>query len=203
MNVPQNIKRDTLRFTYADYRTWPEGERWELVGGEAWNMSPAPTWGHQELLGAIFVELRDFLKGKPCRPFIAPVDVFLPDPGHDPNNTDTIDTVVQPDLGVVCDRSKITPRGVMGAPDLVMEIISPSSVLRDLNLKKELYGRHGCREYWVWDANLAWVSRFVRQTEGTWDEGTTYDSSQTAESVILPGFRMVLPELRAEMGLKD
>ena len=201
--MPQNLKRDTLRFTYADYRTWPEGERWELVDGEAWNMSPAPTWGHQELLIILSRELGNFLKGKPCRPFIAPVDVFLPNPGHDPSNTDSIDTVVQPDLGVVCDRGKITPRGVRGAPDLVMEIISPSSVLRDLNLKKELYGRHGCREYWVWDANLTWVSRFVRQAEGSWDEGLTYDSSQTAESAILPGFKMVLPELRAEMGLKD
>jgi Uma2 family endonuclease len=203
MNRVQNKKPAAARFTYADYRTWPESERWELVHGEAWNMSPAPGWGHQKLAIIIAREMSSFLKDKPCQPFIAPVDVFLPNPGQDSTNLDAIDTVVQPDLGVVCDSSRITPRGVMGAPDLVMEIISPSSVLRDLNLKKDLYGRHGCREYWVWDANLAWVSRFVRQADGNWDEGTTYDSSQTAESILLPGFRLALPELRAEMGLKD
>ena len=203
MNTAQHKKPSGSHFSYADYRTWPENERWELIHGEAWNMSPAPAWGHQELLGIIFSDLRSFLKGKPCRAFIAPVDVFLADPGHNPNDLDSVDTIVQPDLGVVCDRAKITPRGVMGAPDLAMEIISPSSVIRDLNLKKDLYGRHGCREYWVLDVNLTWVSRFVRQPDGTWDEGTTYDSSQTAESLLLPGFRLVLPDLRSEMGLKE
>lgn len=166
-------------------------------------MSPAPSWGHQELSVIISSELRTFLKGKPCRPFAAPTDVFLPNPGDDLSNPDSIDTVVQPDLGVVCDSSKITPRGVMGAPELIMEIISPHSVIRDLNLKKELYGRHGCCEYWVCDARLAWVTRFVRQADGNWDEGTSYDPSQTAESVILPGFRLVLSELRKELGIKD
>lgn len=198
----QTNKPRTSRFTYGDYRTWPESERWELIDGEAWNMSPAPSWGHQELALVISRELSAFLKGKPCRPFMAPVDVLLAKPGSaiDP---DSIDTVVQPDLGVVCDSAKITPRGVMGAPDVVMEIISPSSVLRDLNVKKDVYGKHGCREYWVWDVRLAWVSRFVRQADGHWDEGTTFSGSDIAESVVLAGFRLSLPELRAELGIKD
>ena len=203
MSHAQNVKPGTAHFTYGDYRTWPENERWELIGGQAWNMSPAPAWNHQTLAGIIFAELRAFLKGKPCRPFIAPVDVFLPEAGHSASDLDSIDTVVQPDVGVVCDPAKITPRGVLGAPDVVMEVLSPNSVLRDLNLKKDLYARHGCREYWVWDAKLSWATRFVLQSAGHWDAGTAYDPSQTAESAILSGFKLSLPDLRAELGIKD
>lgn len=190
-------------FTYADYRTWPDGKRWELVRGTAWAMAPAPSWQHQELSGIIFGELRNLLKRKPCKPFAAPVDVFLPEAGEDPEDPDGISTVVQPDLGVVCDRSRITSRGVMGAPDLVMEIISPHSVLRDLNLKKDLYGRHGCREYWVWEARVSWVTRFDRLPDGSWSEGQSWGPEATVESQVLPGFRLVLPEIRAEMDIRD
>ena len=196
------ISRNT-HFTYGDYRTWPENERWELIHGEAWDMSPAPSWGHQKLSIVISRELSLFLKGKPCAPFAAPVDVFLPNPGHDPSNLDSIDTIVQPDLGVVCDRAKITPRGIMGAPDVVMEIISPSSLLRDLNVKKVIYGQHGCREYWILEARLSWASRFLRQEDGHWDEGITFGPTDTAESVVLCGFRLSLLELWAEMNIKD
>lgn len=203
MSDAQPSNRESGHFTYADYRTWPEGERWELVRGAAWAMAPAPAWNHQELSIILAGELRAFLKGQPCRPFAAPTDVFLPEAGEDPADPDGISTVVQPDLGVVCDAAKISPRGVMGAPDLVMEIISPSSVIRDFNLKKELYGRHGCREYWIWDARLEWVTRFVRQPAGGWDEGTGWGPRDTAESVVLAGFRLPLAELRAELGVKD
>ena len=196
-------KPGASHFTYGDYRTWPENERWELIGGRAWNMSPAPSWGHQKLLHIISRELGNFLKGKPCQPFIAPVNVFLPEAGQNGSDLDSIDTVVQPDIGVVCDPTKIIPRGVIGAPDLVMEILSPNSVLRDMNLKKDLYASHGCREYWVWDAKLSWVTRFVLQADRHWDAGTAYDPSQTAESVIIPGFKFSLPDLRTEMGIKD
>lgn len=198
-----NAKIDKrTHYTYGEYRTWPGNERWELIEGQAWNMSPSPSWTHQELAGIIHSELRSFLKGKPCRPFIAPVDVLLPNADSDRDNPDAIDTVVQPDIGVVCDRAKITLRGVIGAPDLIMEIISPSSVIRDLNLKKKLYGQHGCREYWVLDARLSWVTRFVRQGDG-WDEGTCYDPSATAQSALFPGFQLILPDIRAEMGIND
>ncbi len=203
MSHVQSPKSGATHFTYGDYRNWPENERWELVGGQAWNMSPAPAWGHQTLAGIIFAELRAFLKGKPCRPFIAPVDVLLSQAVQNASDLDSIDTVVQPDVGVVCDPAKITPRGVIGSPDVLMEILSPNSVLRDLNLKKDLYARHGCREYWVWDPKLSWVTRYVLQADGHWDAGTAYDPSQTAESVILPGFKLSLPDLRTEMGIKD
>lgn len=203
MPTTQPQKPRGARFTYAQYRTWPAGERWELIHGEAWNMSPAPSLGHQHLSMILSRELGNFLKGKPCRPFAAPVDVLLPKPGADSSNLDSIDTVVQPDLAVVCDHSKFTSRGILGMPDVIMEIVSPSSVLRDLNVKKDLYARHGCREYWIWDAKLQWVSRLVRQEDGRWDEGTTFEAIDMAQSVVLPGFRLSLAEVREEMGIKD
>jgi Uma2 family endonuclease len=166
-------------------------------------MAPAPAWQHQELSIILAGELRAFLKGKPCRPFAAPTDVFLPEDGEDAADPDGISTVVQPDLGVVCDPAKISQRGVTGAPDVVMEIISPASVIRDFNLKKELYSRHGCREYWIWDARLQWVTRYVRTPAGVWDEGNSWAPSETAESVVLAGFRLSLPALRDELGIRD
>jgi Uma2 family endonuclease len=203
MSNARQLDHGTGPFTFGDSRLWPEDERWELVRGEAWAMAPAPTWDHQALSMILSRELGIFLKGKPCRPFAAPTDVFLPEAGESADAPDGISTVVQPDLGVVCDPAKITRHGVMGAPDVVIEIISPASVIRDLNLKKQLYGRHGCREYWIFDARLDWATRLVRQADGTWDEGTGWDRDGIAESLALPGFRLDLRELRAELGLKD
>ncbi|MDR0311390.1 MAG: Uma2 family endonuclease, partial [Acidobacteriota bacterium] len=96
MTLPQ----ENQRYTYADYYTWDDGERWELIEGEPYLMSPAPRQVHQEILRELLLQLATFLKGKPCKLFTAPFDVRL--------NADTYDdTVVQPDLLVVCDRSKL------------------------------------------------------------------------------------------------
>ena len=84
-----------------------------------------------------------------------------------------------------------------------MEIISPSSVLRDLNLKKELYARHGCREYWIWDARVAWVTRYNLGENSAWNEGQSWGPEASIGSQVLPGFRLALPDIRAEMGITD
>lgn len=136
------------RFTYRHYRTWPDSERWELLGGLAWSMSPAPRRIHQEMQARLITELRIFLKGKPCKAFDAPFDILLP---AGMESDDEVDTVVQPDIVVYCDRSKLTEAGARGAPDLVVEIFSPSTARKDLNEKLRLYERHGVREYWVVD----------------------------------------------------
>jgi Uma2 family endonuclease len=134
------------RFTYKDYRKWPEGERWELIHGTAWSMSPAPRRNHQALTGQLYARLDQFFAGKPCRPHIAPVDVFLPEGDE---ALDETDIVVQPDIFVVCDRSKLIEEGVRGAPDFVIEILSPSTALKDQSEKRMLYESHGVREYWI------------------------------------------------------
>lgn len=135
------------KWSYAGYLHWPEGERWELIDGVAYAMSPAPSRQHQELSGELFRQLANYLKGKRCRVYGAPFDVRLPDVA-DASDEET-DTVVQPDIVVVCDPAKLDDRGCKGAPDLIVEILSPSTARHDLKDKFHLYQRVGVKEYWV------------------------------------------------------
>lgn len=134
------------RYTYGDYITWPNEERWELIDGIAYNMSPSPSRRHQEISRALFYQFYEYLKDKPCEVYYAPFDVRL-------TNTDERDedicTVVQPDLLVVCDRNKLDEKGCRGVPDVIIEIVSPFSASKDLKEKFALYERHGVKEYWV------------------------------------------------------
>ena len=107
-------------YTYADYKTWPEDERWELIDGVAWNMGPAPARKHQGISTNILRELSNYLKDKNCNIYGAPFDVRLPDGSQ---NDDAVDTVVQPDISVFCDEKRLDDRGAVGAPDLVVEIL--------------------------------------------------------------------------------
>lgn len=134
------------RFSYGDYLHWPEGERWELIDGAAYDMTPAPAPKHQKLLTDLLTQIYLFLKGHECDVYPAPFDVRLPE--SDEADED-IFTVVQPDLSVVCDRKKLDDRGCRGAPDLIIEILSPSTASHDLIRKAALYERHGVREYWI------------------------------------------------------
>src|SRR6266571_9322844 len=101
------------RYTYAEYCTWDDNQRWELIDGVPYNMTPAPSTKHQSILGNLSLVISTHLKGKTCKPFVAPTDVVFD--GYN---------VVQPDLLVVCDRSKITEANIQGAPDFVVEILS-------------------------------------------------------------------------------
>lgn len=139
--------RDNQFHTYADYRSWPDNIRYELVGGCAYLMAPAPSLDHQTIAFEVGHQLRSSLDGKPCRVFMAPVDVLLS--AADTQNDDAVDTVVQPDVLVVCEAGKLTPRGVRGAPDWVLEVISPSSASHDQIVKLAAYEKAGVREYWL------------------------------------------------------
>ena len=187
------------RFTYRHYRTWPDDERWELIGGHAWAMSPAPRRIHQEVQARLFTELRQFLKGKSCTAFDAPFDVLLPEGDEDEGE---VDTVVQPDIVVFCDRAKIREYGARGAPDLVVEILSPSTSRKDQKEKFDLYERHGVREYWVVDPAGKWLCVYRPGPDGKYGDGelreTIRDYSPVASSV-LEGFRVDPGELFAEL----
>jgi Uma2 family endonuclease len=139
-------KASDRRFTYADYRQWPDDERWELIDGEAYAMAPAPTISHQTLVLNIAKQIDDALDGSPCRALIAPVDVLLPALDE---TEDNVATVVQPDILVVCDPAKVTERNVRGAPDWIIEVLSPATARHDHLTKRTLYERAGVREYWL------------------------------------------------------
>ncbi|GHV32187.1 hypothetical protein FACS1894167_15120 [Synergistales bacterium] len=161
------------RYTYGDYKTWDDDTRWELIDGEAFCMT-APNSYHQLLLGALHRELAIHFKGKKCKVCIAPFDVLLP--GSDETEDDIVN-VVQPDMMIVCDRSKIRPRNIIGAPDVVFEILSPSTSKRDLSVKLELYERSGVREYFVVDPYGESVTAFGENSDGRFSKKTVYSAS--------------------------
>ena len=134
-------------FTYHDYKNWElkEGERWELIYGEAFAMS-APNARHQEILAALTSRFYYFLQGKPCKVFPAPFDIRL---FYEEDESD--DTVVQPDITIVCGKEKLGSEGCRGAPDLVVEILSPSNTAIEMERKFSLYRDAGVREYWIVD----------------------------------------------------
>lgn len=134
------------RYTYADYLSWPEEQRWELLDGVPYDMSPAPTRRHQEMVGEIYRQFANQLGDRRCLVYVAPFDVRL---GRVDAADDEISTVVQPDVSVFCDPDKLDERGARGAPDLVVEVLSPSTAPKDLTIKRDVYARHGVREYWV------------------------------------------------------
>ncbi|MFP4063605.1 MAG: Uma2 family endonuclease [Halochromatium sp.] len=143
MGLPQ---RDTDDHTYGEYLTWPEDVRYELIDGVAYLMAPAPTLDHQDIVGEVYYQLRQALGDRPCRAYVSPVDVRLPKADE---ADDVIDTVVQPDVLVVCDAAKTDRRGIRGAPDLAVEVLSPSTASHDQVRKLRVYERAGVREYWL------------------------------------------------------
>jgi Uma2 family endonuclease len=166
MGLP--LKKSDRRYTYGDYKNWPEDERWELIDGEAWNMSPAPNRAHQGLLAELVRQIGNQLEGRPCRMYFAPFDVLLPDEPEE--DEDEVATVVQPDLLVVCDPDKLTPKGATGAPDFVIEILSPHTARKDLMVKLSLYERHAVREYWLVDPGNRYVLVHCLKESGRYPE---------------------------------
>lgn len=139
-------QRDLHLHTYRDYASWPEQTRYELVDGIAYAMGPAPTRRHQEVTGELFRQIADALEGSPCRLYIAPFDVRLPRAGE---ADDDIDTVVQPDISVICEKSRLDERGCRGAPEWIIEVLSSGTASHDQIVKRALYERAGVREYWL------------------------------------------------------
>ena len=144
--MPQTERQGEEHFTYADYRSWPDDERRELIDGVAYNMSPAPGFRHQSVSSEMVIQFGTHLRNSACRVLAAPFDIRLP---RGDEADDEIDTVVQPDLVVVCDRKKLDDKGCKGAPDLVIEILSPPTSSKDLHEKFRLYERVGVKEYWI------------------------------------------------------
>jgi len=134
--------RNDRHYTYADYCRFPEDERWELIDGVAYSMAPTPSEAHQSLAGEIFSQASAQLRGKPCRAYIAPFDVRF-------QNSESVSTVLQPDVMVFCGRDKLSERGGVAAPDWVVEVISPSSAGRDQVRKRHVYEREAVREFWL------------------------------------------------------
>lgn len=166
-------------YTYGDIMEWDDGKRWELYDGVPVALA-SPTNVHQEVLSAIHYQLYGFLRGKPCKVYPSPFDVRLFDTAED--RPEQSRYVLQPDLMVVCDREKVDRHGVHGAPDLVIEILSPSSRGSDRLRKFVLYERAGVREYWLVDPEARTVEVYLLKAE----EGRYYaaDAVYTAGASV-------------------
>ena len=140
-------QRDTQHHTYADYLTWSADHGDELINGIAYiREPPAPSPPHQEIVVELCRQAANALQGKPCRAYVAPFDVRLPKAGE---ADDQIDTVVQPDVLIVCDCTKLDERGMRGAPDWVAEVLSPTTAGHDQIIKLPAYERAGVPEVWL------------------------------------------------------
>ena len=188
-------QRKEQRFTYADYQRWPEEARYELIDGEAFLMAPAPLIEHQIIAGEIFRQLANALDGQACTPFVAPVDVRLP---RADEADEAIDTVVQPDVLVVCDPSKIDRRGVRGAPDWLLEVLSPSTAAHDQIAKRRTYERAGVREYWLVHPGDRTLTVYVLDN-GQYGRPDIYELKDETPIGVLPGVSIAWDALVARL----
>jgi Uma2 family endonuclease len=166
----------TKRYTFADYLTWFDDLRRELIEGFI-KMLPAPLPVHVEVSYNISWHLGTIVKMNKCncKIYPAPFDVRLPQNGETAD--DKIYTVVQPDISVVCDSSKIDKRGCCGAPDMVVEVFSPSTGKRDMNEKFALYEKVGVKEYWLVYPEAKAIHVFLQQDDGKYNDGIVYEEN--------------------------
>jgi Uma2 family endonuclease len=184
------------RYSYADYLTWADDKMREIIGGIVYLFS-APKLKHAAAVISFLKKALPFIgkrKGK-CKIYTAPFDVRLPKNGETDN--DKIFDVVQPDIVVICDPSKLDENGCIGAPDLIVEVLSPSTSKRDLNLKFNLYETSGVKEYWVVYPSDKAVTVFLLQPDGKYDAGTLYEVGRNTQAPVqtLEGLVIDLEEL--------
>jgi len=186
--------KDNQRHCYRDYLTWLDGKRYELIDGNAY-LLPRTDLIHQDVAGEIYLQAANSLAGKSCRAFIAPVDVRLPKHNEADEN---IDTVVQPDVLVVCDSSKLDRRGVRGAPDWVVEVLSPATAGHDQIKKRNLYERHGVKEYWLVHP-IDRVLTVYRLENGEYGKPELYELNGETQVGVLPEIVIQWDELAARL----
>jgi Uma2 family endonuclease len=193
------LKSD-YKYTYGDYCSWPDEERWEIIEGEPVAMSPAPNRYHQRILwnlSGIMHRAEDTGLLKGCEVYPAPFDVRLPDSDE---ADDLITTVVQPDISIICDNRKLDDKGCRGAPDLIMEILSPSTASRDMILKKDLYQKHGVKEYWIVHPleKIVIVYKLINlesSSERLFDKGSVYTEKDEVALSVPEGIVIRLSEI--------
>ena len=184
------------RYTFADALAWGEDERIEIIDGEAFMMAP-PSPVQQEISVELATQLRTFLRGKRCKVYPAPFAVRLFEEEGD--RPDDVDTMVEPDITVVCDPERVDRYGYRGAPDLVIEILSPSTRRHDLTIKYQLYQRAGVREYWIVDPVMKVVNVHLLE-DGLYNAPEAYTAGAKVPVSLWEGFRMDLSMKSAERG---
>ena len=184
------LLNEKRKYTYADYLTWPEGERWEIIEGIPY-MQAAPSWQHQSISSELHRQISNHLVNKPCRVFASPFDLCLAEYNE---KDEEIEKVVQPDIVVVCDENKLRKTGYFGVPNLVIEISSPATSRCDRVLKFNMYENAGVKEYWIVDADGKFINVFTLQENKRYGRHETYTDEN---KIKVSGF----PELVIDLSI--
>jgi len=183
-------------YTYADYLTWQIDATVELIKGKIMAMSPAPGTSHQGISWQLSGVLFNFFKHQPCRAYTAPFDVRLYDRKKSVHDNQDIYSVVQPDLCVICDTSKIDAKGCLGAPDWIIEILSPGNSKKEMQIKYQLYQESGVKEYWLVYPGEKAVHQFLLNEETEkYQLLNMYAGEDIATPVLFPDCRIDLQEV--------
>lgn len=181
--------KDVRQFTYGDYLNWDDNERWEIIDGHAYNMTPAPGTNHQLISTELVVQLSKHLENDPCQVIAAPFDVRLP-MGNQKEKE--ITNVVQPDISIICDPGKLDSKGSLGAPDLIIEIISPSTTAKDKKEKFFLYEQAGVKEYWLVYPDNKIIEVFTLDDSGRYGRPGIYGDSDSIPLTAIKGITVDL-----------
>lgn len=187
MPVPEANKK----YTFADYLAFPDDERWEILEGVPY-MQAAPSWQHQDILRELLLQFGNYLSGKTCKAFASPFDLRLQVAGEE--NDEDIINVFQPDLTVICDKSKLKGSGYLGVPELIIEISSPSTGKLDKLLKFNVYEKAGVPEYWIVEPDTKIISVFKLEN-GRYGRPEVYAEDDNIPVGIFPDLAVDLKQV--------
>ncbi len=185
-------------YSYADYLTWRLEESVELIKGKIMAMSPAPSRKHQGVSLNLSISLGNYFKHKPYNLYVAPFDVKLYDRRKSLLGDREVFSVVQPDLCVICDRDKLTEQGCDGAPDWIIEVLSPGNSRKEVRLKYDLYEESGVTEYWLVFPYEQIVQQFVLDDNGKYQLRALYPGNEIASPHLFPDLQIDLNDVFAE-----
>ncbi|MCI8352777.1 MAG: Uma2 family endonuclease [Clostridia bacterium] len=179
-NNMENLAYNIKKYTYQDLLEMNDGKRYEIINGVLYEMS-SPSVNHQDIVGELYVQLHNYLKGEKCKVFISPLDVCLSgakEPKKEYN-------IVEPDIIVVCDEKKITDKCIMGAPDMVIEVVSKYSRKHDTFIKFNLYQNYGVKEYWIIDAEAETISQYILNEKNMYTLQKIYEITEEVKVNVL------------------
>jgi len=185
-------------YTYADYLLWRFEERLELIKGKIFKMSPAPSVRHQRIASQFVRVLINYFYGKPCELFFAPFDVRLLDKKKSKKANKDIYTVVQPDLCIICDKTKLDERGCLGSPDLIVEILLPGNSKKEMKIKYALYEEAGVKEYWIVFPSEYVLQQFILNEKGRYELKNSFAEDEIFTVHIFPDLQINLAEIFVE-----
>ncbi|MBF0119023.1 MAG: Uma2 family endonuclease [Desulfobacterales bacterium] len=182
-------KKIEKKYSYADYLEWEDNRRWEIIDGDVYDMSPSPLRKHQFTSIELSWQIKNFLKAnkRPCEAYHAPFDVRFPE---SVKNDEEIIDVVQPDIVVICDYSKLDRRGCHGAPDFIIEILSPYTAHKDHNIKRDLYEKNKVKEYWIIDPSNKIVTVYILDEKNRYEKPMIHSKQGKLKVAALEGLEI-------------